>query len=494
MGEPGRPQGCALTIPVSSTSSYCRGAPLWSLWLTILIQGHNMIHFYELEQLDTTQRARLIRRAELEIDDLITYVRPIVRDVRERGDEALIEYMARFDQVQLTPETLRVSREEIEHAYKTLNPQVYTALQHAITNVRTFHERQMPHQQTFTQVAPGVMAGEKVTPISSVALSVPGRKGRFPSVMYMLAVPAHLAGVQRIVVCTAPDIDGSIDPASLVAADLCGVHEIYRISGAQAMAALAYGTQSIPRVHKITGPGNAYVSAAKRLLYGTIDIGLPAGPSESILLADGNAHPELVARDLLIEAEHGSDSSSLLVTDSRSLIDAVLKLLPEKIAALAEPRQTFCRKGFESTEGTGGLILAPTMGKAVQFVNEYAPEHLEVQVSEPFALLPALQNAGEILLGSYTPISMGNYSIGTNAILPTGGFAHTYSCTTVFDFLKRTGVAYVTSEGYESLRETTHRLAQFEGFPSHAQALEKRFAPSDSAHTSHTSQPQPSQA
>jgi len=453
-----------------------------------------MIHFYELERLDTTQRARLMRRAEIEIDDLIEYVRPIVRDVRDRGDEALIEYMARFDQVHLTPETMRVSREEIARAHKTLDPQVYAALKHAIANVRTFHERQMPHEQTFTQVAPGVMAGEKVTPISSVALCVPGKKGIFPSVMYMLAIPASIAGVPRIVACTAPDANGTIDPASLVAADLCGVHEIYRISGAQAIAALAYGTQSIPRVHKLTGPGNAYVSAAKRLLYGTVDVGLPAGPSESILLADAHANPELVASDLLIESEHGPDSSSLLVTDSRALIEAVLNLLPAKIAALPEPRQTFCRKNFESVEGTGGIILAPNMHEAVAFTNEYAPEHLEVQVSEPFALLPELRNAGEILLGPYTPISMGNYSIGTNAILPTGGFAHTYSCTSVFDFLKRTGLAYVTSEGYAALEETTHRLAEFEGFPSHAAALVNRFAPSDSAHTSHTSQPQPSQA
>ena len=453
-----------------------------------------MIHFYKLEQLDPAQRTRLLRRAELEIDDLLEYVRPIVKDVRNRGDEALIEYMERFDQVHLTSETLRVSRNEIEHAHEVIDPEVYNALKHAIANVWKFHERQMPHEQTFTEISPGVMAGEKVTPISSVALSVPGRKGKFPSVMYMLAVPAKIAGVPRIAVCTAPDAHGTIDPASLVAADLCGIDEIYRISGAQAMAALAYGTASIPRVHKVTGPGNAYVSAAKRLLYGTIDIGLPAGPSESILLADGDADPELVTRDLLIEAEHGPDSSSLLLTDNQSLIDAVLKLLPTKIAALPEPRQSFCRKVFESVEGTGGLILTSTMHEAIQFVNEYAPEHLEVQVREPFALLSQLRNAGEILLGAHTPISMGNYSIGTNAILPTGGFAHTYSCTSVYDFLKRTGVAYLTDEGYAALGETTHQLADFEGFPSHAKALEHRFASSDSVHTSYTSQPEASQA
>src|SRR5579859_7650189 len=276
-----------------------------------------MIHFYELSHLDAAQRARLLRRAELHIDELVERVLPIVRAVRERGDDALIEFTARFDRVQLTPAQLRVSQAEIGEAHRILDKDVYAAIQHAISNVRAFHERQMPHEQWFTQVAPGVMAGEKITPISSVGLYVPRGKGAFPSVMYMLATPASIAGVPRIVVCTPPGAGGEVDPASLVAADLCGVHEIYRAGGAQAIAALAYGTASIARVHKITGPGSGFVAAAKRLLYGTVDVGLPAGPSESIILADGDADPELVARDLLIEAEHGPDSSSLLVTDSR---------------------------------------------------------------------------------------------------------------------------------------------------------------------------------
>jgi histidinol dehydrogenase len=292
--------------------------------------------------------------------------------------------------------------------------------------------------------------------------------------MYMLATPASIAGVPRIVVCTPPGPGGEVDPASLVAADLCGVHEIYRVGGAQAIAALAYGTASIACVHKITGPGSGFVSAAKRLLYGTVDVGLPAGPSESITLADATANPELLARDLLIEAEHGPDSSSLLVTDSRALAEAVMTLLPGKMAALPEWRQAFCRTVFEAPEGTGGIVLASSMREAVDFVNEYAPEHLEVQVREPFALLPELKNAGEILLGSRTPFSMGNYSVGTNAVLPTGGFAHTYSCTSVYDFLKRTGLAYLTEEGYAALSETTRRLAEFEGFPAHANAVTER--------------------
>lgn len=433
-----------------------------------------MIHFYELSTLDAAQRSRLLRRAELQIDELIERVRPIVQAVHERGDEALLEFTARFDHIQLTAEQLRVSRAEIDEAHQLLDPQIRAALEQAIHNVRTFHERQMPHEQWFTQVAPGVMAGEKITPITSVGLYVPRGKGAFPSVMYMLATPASIAGVPRIVVCTPPGPEGTVDPASLVAADLCGVHEIYRVGGAQAIAAMAYGTESIARVHKITGPGSGYVAAAKRLLFGTVDVGLPAGPSESILLADETADPELVARDLLIEAEHGPDSSSLLVTDSRSLAETVMGLLPDKMAALPEWRQNFCRTVWEAPEGTGGIVLVANMQEAITFVNEYAPEHLEVQVREPFAILPELKNAGEILLGAYTPFCTGNYCVGTNAVLPTGGFAHTFSCTSVYDFLKRTGVAYLTQEGYNSVSDTTRRLAEFEGFPAHANAVTNR--------------------
>lgn len=433
-----------------------------------------MIHCYELATLDVVQRQRLLRRAEREIDRLTEYVRPIVEEVRRRADEALLEFTATFDHVQLEPAQLRVSRQEIEQAHARLDPQVRRALEQAIAHVRAFHARQLPHEQWFVEIAPGVVAGEQITPITSVGLYVPRGKGSFPSVMYMLATPASIAGVPRIVVCTPPAPDGSVDAASLVAADLCGVHEIYRVGGVQAIAALAYGTETIARVHKITGPGSGYIAAARRLLYGTVDVGLPAGPSEAILLADESADPELLARDLLIEQEHGPDSAALLVTPAPQIVRAVLNLLPEKIAALPEPRQGFVRRGLESEGGSGAIVLATTMDEAIAFINEYAPEHLEVQTREPFALLPRLKNAGEILLGPYTPLSAGNYAVGTNAILPTGGFAHTFSCTSVYDFLKRTGIAYVKAEGYPAISQTVQTLAEFEGFPAHAEAVRDR--------------------
>src|SRR5260370_5799604 len=310
-----------------------------------------MIHFYELSTMEIGERGGLLGRGEIQIEELVERVRPIVEAVRDRGDDALIEFTGRFDRVQLGVDQLRVSRAEMEQVHSQLDSSVRAALEHAIHNIRTFHQRQLPHEQWFTQVAPGVIAGEKITPISSVGLYVPRGKGAFPSVMYMLATPASIAGVPRIVVCTPPGPGGEVDPASLVAADLCGVHEIYRAGGSQAIAALSYGPASIARVHKITGPATGFVSAAKRLLYGTVDVGLPAGPSESIILADATANPELLARDLLIEAEHGPDSSSLLVTDSRDLAEAVMALLPGKMAALPEWREGFFRTVFESPSG-----------------------------------------------------------------------------------------------------------------------------------------------
>jgi len=431
-----------------------------------------MMNYYRLDDLDAAHRRALYRRAEARIDDLVAQVRPILDDVRRRGDAALIDYTARFDHVRLTSDALRVRPQEFAAARDSLAPDVRAAVETAATNIRRFHERQMPQELWFAEIGPGILAGERVTPITSVGLYVPRGKGSFPSVLLMLALPAMIARVPRVAVCTPPGPDGTVDAACLFAAELCGVSEVYRVGGAQALAALAYGTETISPVRKVIGPGSGYVAAAKRLLYGTIDVGLPAGPSEAILLADSSASPTIVARDLLIEAEHGAESSSLLVTDSEELAQQVLALVPDLVAALPEPRRAFCQGVFS---GTGGIILAPTMERALEFVNEYAPEHLEVLVREPFALLPHIKNAGEILLGPYTPICVGNYCLGTNAILPTGGFAHTFSAVSVHDFLKRSGVAYLDSQGYARLHTVTRRLAEYEGFPAHTRAVTRRF-------------------
>ena len=429
------------------------------------------IQLYDLETLSPTQRTTLLRRAEVDIAALQDTVRPILGAVRDRGDAALLEFTERFDGVTLTADQLRVTDEEFERARNQIDPAVREAIEVSAANIRKFHEAQMPEDLWFTEVGPGILAGEKVTPIASLGLYVPRGKGSFPSVMMMLATPASVAKVPRVVVVTPPTPEGTLDDATLVAAELCGIREVYKVGGSQAIAALAYGTESVPRVDKVLGPGNQYVSAAKRLLYGTIDVGTPAGPSESIVLADEHANPDIAALDLLIEAEHGPDSAALLVTPSRQLAEAVCERLPALVEALPEPRRDFCTRGLATY---GGIVVAPDLDAALDFVNEFAPEHLEVLVEEPMAVLPKIVNAGEILLGENTPITIGNFSLGVNAILPTGGFAKTFSCVTVFDFLKRSSIGYLTREGYERLAPVARTLAEIEGFPAHARALTDR--------------------
>jgi histidinol dehydrogenase len=382
-----------------------------------------------------------------------------------------VKYARRFDASEFHAGMLRVSAEQFTKARAQVPPEVVKAIELAHSNIRTFHEHQMPEPMWFTEVRPGIMAGERVTAIPSVALYVPRGKGAFPSVMLMLAVPAIVAGVSRVVVVTPPAPNGEPDPASLVAAEVCGISEVYAVGGMQAIAAVAYGTETVPKVAKVTGPGSSYVSAAKRLLYGTLDVGLPAGPSESIILTDEHVDPRLAALDLLVEAEHGPESAALLVTHSRDVADKVLAVLPEYIAELPEWRRAFVENVLNNY---GGVLLTSSLEESIDFVNEYAPEHLEVLTEEPFVTLNRIQNAGEILLGPMTPIPTANYALGLNAILPTGGFARTFSSVSVWDYLKRSGVGYLSRQGYESLQSAVGLLADYEGFPAHAMAIRLR--------------------
>lgn len=430
-----------------------------------------MIQYWELSKLSPEQRAKLLRRAEQDISELLPLAQEVIRRVREEGDVAIVDYARQFDAKSFMAEHLKVTADDFAQARASLGKDLIFAIEAAHQNIRRFHEHQMPEPMWFTEVQPGIMAGEKVTPIVSVGLYVPRGKGAFPSVMLMLATPAKVAGVPKIVVVTPPTPDGRADAASLVAAEICGISEVYVVGGIQAIAALAYGTATIPKVDKVIGPGSSYVSAAKRLLYGTMDVGLPAGPSESIILADETIDPRLAVLDLLVEAEHGPESAALLVTHSRDIAEAALKILPEYIAELPEWRRKFIENVLSNY---GGILLTDSLDMSIAFINEYAPEHLELLVKDPFAILNRIQNAGEILLGELTPIPIANYCLGLNAILPTGGFARTFSSVSVWDFLKRSGVGYLSLEGYERLMGITTTLADYENFPAHAMAIRKR--------------------
>lgn len=431
----------------------------------------NSIQFMRWSAMTADEKARILRRAETDISNLLPLAADVIADVRRRGDRAVVAYTRKFDAPEFRASMLRAKPSDFKAARKLVSAEVITAVEAAHTNIRRFHEEQMPEQMWFTQLQPGIMAGEKTTPIASAALYVPRGKGAFPSVMLMLATPAKVAGVPHVVVVTPPTSEGKPDAASLIAAEICGIDEVYVVGGIQAIAALAYGTETIPRVSKIIGPGSSYVSAAKRLLYGTVDVGLPAGPSESIILADESADPRLCALDLLVEAEHGPESAAIFVTHDVALARQVHELLPSYIAELPEWRQKFVENVLANY---GGVLLTESLEQSVAFVNEYAPEHLEVLTREPFVTLQSLHNAGEILLGHYTPIPTANYALGLNAILPTGGFARSFSSVSVNDFLKKTGVGYMSREGYAGLQGTVATLADYEDFPAHAMAIRIR--------------------
>lgn len=429
------------------------------------------IQFWEYSKLSPAEFAKIFKRAEQDISNLLPLAKEVSEDVREYGDSAVVKYTRKFDAKDFEASMLRATPDDFKQARSRLDSKVIAAIEEAHDNILRFHQEQMPEQLWFTEVKPGIMAGEKISPIASAGLYVPRGKGAFPSVMLMLATPAKVAGVPRIVVVTPPTPQGKADDASLVAAEIAGINEVYAVGGMQAVAALAYGTETVPKVNKIIGPGSSYVSAAKRLLYGTVDVGLPAGPSEAIILTDEFANPNLAALDLLVEAEHGPESAAILVTHSRALAEKVLAILPEYIANLPQWRQDFINNVLSNY---GGILLTKSLEESIQFVNDYAPEHLEILVKEPFVILNKIQNAGEILLGEMTPIPTANYALGLNAILPTGGFAKTFSSVSVWDFLKRTGVGYLSREGYLRLQGHVALLADYEDFPAHAQAIRLR--------------------
>jgi histidinol dehydrogenase len=421
--------------------------------------------------LSAEERKALLTRSEEDISRAAEQVLPILQRVKEEGDHAVVEYTRRFHGADLAGKPLRVRDEELAEAGHSIPPKVADAIKASIANVRTCHRDQLPGPMTLREVQPGVFAGERAVPIPSAGLYAPRGKGSFPSSMYMMAVPASVAGVERIVVVSPPDTSGKCDPATLFAAAQCGVHEIYRIGGVQAMAALAYGTESVKPVAKIVGPGSQFVTAAKRLLFGVVDVGLPAGPSESLVIADDGTDPKRAALDLLIEAEHGPDSQALLVTPSKRIADAVASHLETLASELPEPRRGFVESVFR---GYGGIILTESIEEAAEVANTVAPEHLQIAASEPFAVLGLLRNAGEILIGQDTPFSLANYSIGANAVLPTGGAARTWSPLSTRDFMKWSSIAYVTRDGYSSLKDTVIALADYEGFAAHAKALRER--------------------
>src|SRR6185312_12924066 len=415
--------------------------------------------------------ARPAQRARIEIEAL---VRDVIANVRAGGDEALRAYTQRFDGVELT--AFAVSAEEFSQAERKLTSEQRSALECAIDNVERFHRAQRLEALTL-ETMPGVRCERIVRPISSVGLYVPAGSAPLPSAVVMLAVPARIAGCPQRILCTPPGRGGGADPAVLVAARLCGIESVLKVGGAQAIAALAYGTASVPKVDKIFGPGNAWVTAAKQAVAGDpagAACDLPAGPSEVLVVADDSARPEFVAADLLAQAEHDSQAQAILVTSSASLAQAV-------VACVAGQMQELSRRSIlEKSLAASRCIVVPDTATAIDVANAYAAEHLILEVREPRRWLAQVQNAGSIFLGAWSPEPMGDYCSGTNHVLPTYGYARAYSGLSVHDFVKRITVQELTPAGLRSLGPVAVTLAQLEGLDAHANAVTRRLAVIDS--------------
>ena len=393
--------------------------------------------------------------------------RAILQAVERGGDKAVLRFTKQFDRVSLKPDQLKVTPEEIKEAYYHIRKEEGDALRFAAQRITAFHERQ--RTKTWMYQDGAATLGQVVTPIDTVGVYVPGGKAVYPSTVLMSAIPAKVAGVQRIVMATPPQ-KGGVNPYLLVAADIAGVTEIYRVGGVQAIGALAFGTKTIPKVDKIVGPGNAYVAAAKRMLYGTVGIDMVAGPSELLIVADDDAKPAHVAADLLCEAEHDEDAQVWLVTTSASLAKEVASMLDHQLKGLQ--REKIAAK---SVARHSVAFVVTTLDEAIDGANEIAPEHLTLSVDEPFDYLEKIRHAGALFLGRYTPPSVADYIAGPNHVLPTGGTARFFSALSIHDYTKISNIVHYTKEELSKVKDHLIRLAHIEGFDAHAKSAQSRF-------------------
>jgi len=420
--------------------------------------------------LDEGRRVDVLRRpAQRDAAGLLERARPIVDDVRARGDAALHEYTERLDGVRL--QSIEVTEAEFAAAETLLTPEQRAALERAIDTVTRFHELQTLAPLRL-ETAPGVVCERVAAPLDSVGLYVPAGTAPLPSTALMLAVPARIAGCPVRIICTPPRPDGAADPAVLVTARLCGISRVFKLGGAQAVAAMAYGTDSVPKVVKIFGPGNSWVTAAKQIVAQDADgaaLDMPAGPSEVLVVADEAARPEFVAADLLAQAEHSTDAQVVLVTTSAAVARACVQEVARQLALL--PRKAIAGQSI----GESRVITVPDLATAMDVSNRYAPEHLILQVKEPRALLPRVRNAGSVFLGAWTPETMGDYCSGTNHVLPTYGHARAYSGLGVLDFVKRITVQELSAAGLQDLGPTARTLARLESLDAHANAVTVRL-------------------
>jgi len=422
-----------------------------------------------LSEISQDRMRSILQRSMEDISDIFAEVKEIIDRIRDEGDVPTLERYRKYKQ-DITPSDLIVTRDEIERGYERISPEVVDHLKRAAANIERFHRSQLEREMWAVEVSKGVIAGRLYRALEAVGAYVPGRQAAYPSSVLMNLIPAKVAGVEKIVICTPPGEGMSVNPAILVAADIVGADHVFKIGGPWAIGSMAHGTETVPKVDKIVGPGGKYVTAAKMAVFGLVDIDSPAGPSEVLILADQAADPNLVAVDMLSQAEHDADAAAVLITTSEDLAGEVCRIIDERLRSAAR-REII----LEALRRNSAVLIADDMDEAIRFTNQYAAEHLEILTEDPLGLLPRIKHAGSIFLGRYAPVPVGDYASGTNHVLPTGRCARMFSGLSVDDFIKKPTFQYLTREGLEGLSETVITLAEAEGLPMHAEAIRERL-------------------
>jgi histidinol dehydrogenase len=422
-----------------------------------------------IEELNPEEWTNIMERSMEDISSVYEEMRKIVEDIRENGDAVSLKHYAKHKE-DISRADLEVTREEIEQAYKEMDPKIVDYLKVAAENITKFHRAQLEREMWSIEVKDGILAGRITRPMDIVGCYIPGGRAAYPSSILMTVLPARVAGVENVVAVTPPSKGMVATPAILVAADVAGCDRVFKVGGPWGVASLAFGTDTIPRVDKIVGPGNKYVTAAKMLVYGQVDIDSPAGPSEALILADESGDPELIAVDFLSQIEHDPDSAGVLVTTSQQLAEDVCNIIEHEFESL--PRKEIVESALTRHSY---VLVAKDMDQAIDFTNEYATEHLQILTKDPFITLNRLKHAGSIFLGPYAPVPVGDYASGTNHVLPTGQCARMFSGLSVDDFIKKPTFQYLSKEGLSSLKDVIVTLAEAEGLPIHARAVKARF-------------------
>lgn len=425
---------------------------------------------------NTPNIKKIVKRSSTDTSSVISSVNEILSEIIENKDQAILKFNEKFDGALMDNTDLKATDIGIENAYEEINetnPQLIESLKKAKENIAKFHKRQIPEEWEI-EVAPGVNAGQIIRPISDLGCYIPGGRAIYPSTILMTVIPAKIVGVERIIACTPPQCDGNVAPGVLVAADIAGVDEIYKVGGAQAIGAMAYGTETIAPVKKIVGPGNIFVAAAKKLVYGEVDIDFEAGPSEVLIIADETANPEFICFDLLSQAEHDPNASCFLVTHNKKLAEKVAQLVKEE-----SEKATRSEIIKESLSKYGKIIITESLEDSIYISNEYAPEHLIISTKEatenPKEILAKIKNAGSIFMGNLTPVAAGDYGSGTNHVLPTDKMVKMYSGLSTESFLRKPTVQHINQDGLKSLEDVVIPLAEYEGLYAHADSFKARL-------------------